>query len=195
MSKFSGKCDIYDMYGSRSDVEIENMEFYTYINGRTHRLEINSQKDLAKYYPNLIAVGCGNIVDLSNVPYFERQEEEHLTLTMDVIRRYINRLRKSGKDLTFENLLLLDPYLTRYEHDEQNAKIIFERLIEHGKHANIEGLHTYISECYRAIWYEHLVSVGYTENEALQWVYRLLWLDGAEIREAKERLNAIKKSI
>jgi hypothetical protein len=52
MSKYSGYKDVYDHYGKCTDDELKEMTFWVGENPTPLRIE--SQKDLAPYYPNLI---------------------------------------------------------------------------------------------------------------------------------------------
>ena len=48
MSEFCGKCDVYDSLGNATNEFLQSSNFFIYgTDGRSHKLEINSQKDLA----------------------------------------------------------------------------------------------------------------------------------------------------
>ena len=80
MSEFSGKCDIYDCFSDVSDEFLQRSSFYIYTNDyRDHRLEINNQKDLAKYYPYLVCLETRNkeyaTVYLSQLSFIDQEEK------------------------------------------------------------------------------------------------------------------------
>ena len=52
MSRFSGKCDLYDHCGDYTDSQLQASRFY--IGRNIIPLKIETQKDLAPYYPHLI---------------------------------------------------------------------------------------------------------------------------------------------
>lgn len=80
MSKFSGKCDLYDCIEIHGVDHIMNCKIY--IKDSTKPLEINSLADLVPYYPYVpISMGMNNVdntgtIRLTDRPYYEIEKEE-----------------------------------------------------------------------------------------------------------------------
>ena len=91
MSEFCGKCDFYDsivminLDGDRSAIEEYLKETNIYIrgkDGREHKVDCKTEKDLAKYYPYLVGIGAfgkeKRTVVLSSKCFIDSEEEEFL---------------------------------------------------------------------------------------------------------------------
>ena len=77
MSKFSGKCDLYDtveMISCETEKEIQEYidrtEFYQWNNDRRVRLYITNRKELALYYPYLVSCMYGSKEKKYHCSYF-----------------------------------------------------------------------------------------------------------------------------
>ena len=72
MSKFSGKCDVYDWFDGATDEEIKKSTFY-YCN---QMIEINSRKDLVPYYGCVIGFGARDNVKKISTVYMYNSESQ-----------------------------------------------------------------------------------------------------------------------
>ena len=79
MSRYSGKCDLYDMLDGYDDSFIANSKFYIDADYRSHKLDIHTRKDCIPYYPYIVGM-CGIDVKNNNgtfhlgtKPYYEEE--------------------------------------------------------------------------------------------------------------------------
>ena len=97
MSRFSGKCDVYDWFCDKDDDYIRQSKVY--FSGGITPLEINSQHDLAPYYPHIIVYGGGDrsghsIIALSKRSYVDEREEERNSWALSDCLRYYRRCKR-----------------------------------------------------------------------------------------------------
>ena len=100
MSQFSGKCDVYDILSDATEEHLRNSDFYIRTSdGREHHLEINNQKDLAKYYPYLTGCMYGSkdrhVVFLSTQSFIDSEEEEFINWAKDDLLKYYRKCKRT----------------------------------------------------------------------------------------------------
>ena len=197
MSRFSGKCDLYDtveMIYCKTDEEVQNFidnaEFYIYENNRRHRLRITSRKELALYYPFLLSTDVHSdnkhIIVLANDSFIDIDEKERLEC---VFNRYLKQYIKCKRDKVEFNPD--DCYKDFYSSPQKYEIEIAQRIAKDGRRADIVDIHTYMHEYYRSSWYDELVNLGWSENEAYRWVYKALFFSE---EERENRINAWKEN-
>lgn len=172
MSKFSGKCDVYDsIVMIREATDLSRYKFYIWVGDRYHKLDIKDFKDLSKYYPYLIGVMVadkeGATVVLSQNSFIDTEEREHIGWYLrDALAAYKRAKRKHE---TFSAEKYCDEYI--WEPNKELKRIVAERVERDGLNANIDGLHDRIHNHFRKEWYEEMVRLGWSEVEAERWVY------------------------
>lgn len=176
MSKFSGKFDFYDSYMNKDENQIlENLgklELYIYgKDKRDHRLKSDTIKDIAKYYPYLICMGYGNrngkrVILLTSDSFIDQEERERINYYAEDVLRYQRKCKR--KKIPFNE----EEYLKQAWIHNDCIKEVVHRIVKFGKNANLNDIHTGIHEMYRRYWFEELVKVGYTEQEAYVWVFK-----------------------
>lgn len=179
MSRFCGKCDLYDsveMIWANGDEEkvqeyIDNAKFYMYVHDRKMPIKITNRKELALYYPFLTSMSAHSngkhTVVLCSDSFIDQEEEERLKYSLKECLRKYKKTKRNHKEINMENILP-DRFGGPTSYDLEIAK----RVIEDGKKATIDGVHTYMHEYYRREWYECLVKLGWTKMEAFNWVYK-----------------------
>lgn len=173
MGRWSGKCDCSDFFEERSDEYIANSTFYIHTEDeRNHKLDINSWKDLAPYSTHLIAsMGADNeraCVHLSSKSFIDREEEKRLTFALDMFKKYWRKCKREKKEYTVDDALKR----ITFNGNPNDYEILLALKVEQdGEKATIDGVHTNIHEYYRKNFYEYLVSLGYEEHWAYNWVY------------------------
>lgn len=180
MSQFSGKCDIYDrieMISCDTDEEIQEYidktKFYIMHEKRKHELHITNRKELALYYPYLETMGYHsegfNVIHVSSDSYIDMHEKEHLEILYDYIMKIYKKCKREKKPFIEEDVL------AQCWSPSEEVKEIIRRIAKDGRKATLDGIHTKMAEHYRRGWYDTLVSLGWDEIFAFNWVYKELF--------------------
>jgi len=173
MSRWSGKCDCADSFGDSSDEYIAKSKFYIRTkDGRTHKLDINSWKDLAPYGTHLIAsMGADKesaCVYLSSTSFIDEEEQQNLTFILNRIKSYYRKCKREKTEYTVDDALKT----VRFFGSPSESEIFLAlKVKQSGEKATIEGIHDNLHDYYRKEFCEYLVSLGYTERWAREWVY------------------------
>ena len=179
MSRFSGKCDVYDHFAMGCDgddnklqQEIERTDFYIPTSdGRLHRLKIENEKDLAPYYPYLTVFAVygregRQCIHLSSKSFIEREEQERLNWNLkDTLREY-NKCKRKKIPFIPEEYIKNSWYGMSYYQEE-----IVYRVAKDGNKATTEELHTPIHDYYRKELAEELERLGYNDWFIRQWLF------------------------
>lgn len=175
MSVFSGKCDVYDHFamGDNPEEEIKNTNIYIWGNdNRRHLLRVDTIKDLAKYYPYLIACGTWadgkGIIELSSRSFIDREEEEHISWQIKDVLKYWRKCKRNKIPFDEEECYRTVNY---WRDNDAALKEIISRVAKDGDKATFKGIHKPMWEHYRKAWFEELVSLGYGEFEAFCWCF------------------------
>ena len=190
MSRYSGKCDLYDhfmMIGVDENTTEEEINekigksnFYIYLNSkdlRRHKLDIHNIHDLIPYYPYLISCGCfskdGDNIFLSSRSFVDSEEDERFEWVLRDGIKYWRKCKRNKvpyvREEAYKAVLFFD------HHDDYQTAIL-DMIAELGDKATIDdvhelNVHTKIHEYYRNELYETMVSNGYTEAEAYHWCF------------------------
>ena len=163
MSKYSGKCDVCDCYSAYSDDRLQKIKFFI---GNT-QLTINNQKDLMPYYPFIVAMSHGGEVHLSHCSYVDRHEAEVFEFYLDRAKKARRSLMSNKKAVDVENIMKRMSW-----NHEDYARELAKRVVEQGNKATWDGLTLPgITPVMRECLYADMVSEGYDEAFAKQWVY------------------------
>ena len=185
MSKFSGKCDVFDWFGDDSDEFITNSN----IKIRETTLNIKNRKDLIPYYPYLVASGGRDknkcTVFLTEKSYIDIEEEESLKTDLKSLLDYYDKTKDKYDENEAYKIIQPFGWNRKYSHE------LVKRVKEYGHDATIEGLHDPTHERYRQEFCDYMIKNGYDAEFAFQTVYKERWDD--KIREKKEKKNATKK--
>ena len=189
MSQFSGKCDFYDSFveihgdGDIKKVEENLKKLNLYIHGRDgrdHKVKSDTIKDIVKYYPYLISIGCYGREDgwttvLASDSFIDQEEREHIGYKIDDVMRYWRKCKRGKKDFVPEECVERLHWM-----DKDMIEEIAYRIKTYGNKAEFDDLHDSMHEYFRRRWFEEMVKVGYTELEAYNWCFKGL-LDPEEI--------------
>lgn len=86
MSKYSGKCDLYDFL-DRWDGE-SHIDVYIFHNGKRVKVDVQSRKDVVPYYPFICAIASNNLYILSSESYVDEREKEMIEYAVKEVNRY-----------------------------------------------------------------------------------------------------------
>ena len=183
MSKFCGKCDFYDGFvaircdGDEEKVAEELKKLRLYVrgkDGREHRVKSDTIKDIAKYYPYLEAIMHGTeegmTVILSSDSFIDIEEKEHRQYKINDVLKYWKKCKREKKTFVEEECLE-KLWWTK----DDSLKEIVHRIAEKGNKAEFDDIHMPMWEYNRRRWFEEMVNVGYSENEAYAWCFKGLF--------------------
>lgn len=165
MSKFSGKCDVYDTLISihqYTDEELKN-NVKIYVGSSKEPLQINSCKDLIPYYPYIVASASFNnperksIIQLSKESWVDTEERDSLQFKLDRTLMTYNKCQrvKVPFDKTVAVNLICPSGFNR-----DACEMIVDRVAKYGKKANIDGLHLMMHDIYRRELVEVMLDNG-----------------------------------
>lgn len=189
MSIFCGKCDVRDMFYYETEEEmLESIKNTRFIIDDVET-EINSIKELVPYYPCVLGIATyngetkGGTCMFSSKSYADKESNEIIQSRYENALRSFKRLKRKKMDITAQNIY--DGYyhfgskyknvdgelvLDKETKDEIDWEIC-KRIERDGEYAITNDLCTNMSSIYRYYLYEEMIRVGYTEKEAIMWVY------------------------
>lgn len=172
MSKFSGKCDFYDhieIFGVDNTLSSD-----IYIGRNIIPFRFETEKDLIPYYPYLIAMSAWDnetkkgMIILSEESFVDREEKEHLTYSLNHLLRYYNKCKRNHIPYDPDEAVSAvwgDSYGTAHD------KVLAERVLQYGKKATIDGVHTKYHQYLRDGLYQEMIDNGYNPFKTWYWVY------------------------
>ncbi len=171
MSKYSGKCDVYDMCGDYLDEKIRNTRFY--VDENIIPLRIDNQKDLMPYYPFLVGMAFmdkdGGVVRMSKRSFVDTEEEMFLEFDMTELKKMKRKAKRKHEKFNPEEAAKQLNFNNREPADYQIE--MANRVAKDGDKATFKGLHRPMSEYYRNQLLEDMVEAGYPRNKAKYWIW------------------------
>lgn len=193
ISRYSGKCDLYDvLVDIREVTDFSKIKIYA-ANNTIIPLRIDSQKDLMPYYPYIIGMhvsdGEGNmIVYLSKKSYVDIEEEGHLTWALNSLKQYWRSQKRRHEQFDTNEAL---KKISFFYNDAEYKKELVNRVRELGEKATIEDIHIPYCDTMRQRLYEDMVAAGWNDDRAYEWCFgwRRHW-NRVKERLAEENNNA-----
>lgn len=185
MSRFCGKCDLYDWIGDYTDEEINKMNFYIHHKGREYKLDVHNQYDAALYYPYIVAIGTHNkdgsgTIILSSDSFIDEEEKQHLSwYTRDVLKEWRRCKRKKIKFNPKEVFKKIN-WGCR---DNSQLQAVIDDVAKNGDRAEFKDIHFNLQEYYRREWYKYLIEIGYDKRKAYDWVFKGFFASEEEMQE------------
>ena len=193
MSIFSGKCDFYDGFvaihcnGDENEVEKELKNTKLYVrgrDGRDHLVKSDTIKDIAKYYPYLESImvcskETGRTTILCSDSFIDQEERERLNWYINDVMKYWRKCKRNKVPFIVEECVKKLNFMS-----SDIISIIAERVAKDGKNAEFDDIHLPMHEYFRRRWFEELVRLGYTEQEAYIWCFKGLF-DSDDIIKAR----------
>ena len=164
MSKFCGKCDLYDSLPENPD--INKIRLFIEKDGRSYPIKLEEPRDLIPYYPYVPFMstgdGQGHWCAWLTDSYIDREEKGHLKWQIeDLICEY----KKSKRNKT-----PFSPDSKWYD-----TRLI-ERVKEKGEKATTEGIHLSMQNYYRKELAKEMEANGYEDMDIIKWVYPDMWV-------------------
>ena len=181
MSVYSGKCDLADHFWMRANTEedvekeIARTDFYMWSkNGRKHRLDIHTLKDLVPYYPYLIGVACGskegrNTVIIASESFVDQEEREFMEWELrDALKEY---RRCKRKKIPFDPDAYYEKYIKTWREHNYSREIV-DRVARDGEKADLDGLYSEVKDKWdRGRLAKELKRFGYDDYFINHWVF------------------------
>lgn len=179
MSKYCGKCDLYDSLSIWGLVD--NGKFAPDAPERIRRwhvsvagkpLDIRKPEDLVPYFPFIVASGGFSkescTVNLSAESYNDSRSKEHFAIAKDYMLRARRKAERRGEDVLEAVTATLFPW----DREEGSPEMVLARRVaSEGKKAKYEDLVPGYLGMYRDELVETMVAHGYTRGQAEEWSY------------------------
>ena len=177
MSRFSGKCDLYD------HIEICGLEntlkSKIYLGWNSEEsLDIKEERDLVPYYPFVISCGAFEhgvgTMHLMSKSWVDYEEEDVLEAYLQQILKIQRRCKRKKVEFNVDEVWE-DVSNVFWKRDE--IRELIKRVKEHGKKAACDGIHLSSKNYYRDQLVEEMIKFGYSEDVAKTWVYEGRWIN------------------
>lgn len=192
MSVYSGKCDFYDVFvaircdGDEEKVKekLKSLKLYVYgKDGREHRVKSETIKDIAKYFPYLNSIGGSDgekqTIILSSDSFIDQEERETIEWKASYILKYWRKCKR--KKIPFTVQECKDAL---WFSDDKNLTEMIRRVEKNGDKADFSDIHFSLWEWNRRRWFEAMVELGWSEQEAYNWCFKGIF-DPPEVVEKR----------
>lgn len=141
------------------------------------RLHITNQYEAMPWYAHIIGVGAysdgKHVIHLSSLSEPDIREKEHNELIIRDINRIYKSLRR--KKIQVTKAIILEKLAKRMwnldpEHNSE-IPILVDRYMENHTQPDISGVREFFSEWYRNELKKDMIEAGYTEEEAIDWIW------------------------
>ena len=167
MSKYSGKCDVYDsviMISKYTDEELaHNVTIYQGYGEDQKKLNISCRKDLIPYYAHLVSSACYDnverkaVIHITRESFVDREERESLEFKLKDVLRIYNRCKRKKIEFDVEEVV---KEIVWNGYCESQIREIANRVKENGKKAKVDGIHIDIHEHYRRELVKEMLANG-----------------------------------
>lgn len=161
MSRYSGKCDLFDV------LEIHNYTLEElqdnvkiYVGNSKEPLHIEKMSDLIPYYPHIIWSAYYNNVERKSVmhitseSYVDREEREHLEFYLKQLIKIYNRCKKNKVEFNVDEAVKEVCWM---DWNKEAITELANRVKEKGTKATIEDVHLTMHELYRKLLVEEML--------------------------------------
>ena len=189
MSVYSGKCDFYDEFVAiRCDEDeekvkekLKSLKLYVYgKDGREHRVKSETIKDIAKYFPYLNhPIGGKQIMILSSDSFIDQEERETIEWKASYILKYWRKCKRKKIPFTVQGCKD-----ALWFSDDENFTEMIRRVEKNGDKADFSDIHFSLWEWNRRRWFEAMVELGWSEQEAYNWCFKGMF-DPPEVVEKR----------
>lgn len=181
MSRYSGKCDVYDWFSEYTDEDIKKCKIY--VGDECMPLRIDSRRDLMPYYPRLVVLGWGSgktrSVRISTESFVDREEREQLEWKLEYAIKIYRRKKRKHEQFNPDKVIEETSLFNDKVYEE-----IVRRVAESGEKATIDGIKISYHEHNRKALYDDMVAAGYDARFARWWIWHD-WKDYSEVKYAE----------
>jgi hypothetical protein len=154
MSKYSGKCDFYDVIEIHGIDKILNSRVFV----GDEEVFLKSEKDCIKYYPYVVSTSHtdkdGGTFHLTDRSWVDIEEEGMLKIYLNIFVRYFNKCKRNNIEYKIE-----DAVKQTLSNDEKAVLELANRVKDNGKKATYEGVHLKLYDYYRNLLNDKLKEV------------------------------------
>ena len=165
MSKFSGKCDLYDSFvqiHNYTDEELKN-NVLIYIGESHFPLKIESSKDLIPLYPHLISCSYYDsterkaIVYITSKSFVDIEENESLNFYLKSLVRIYERCKRKKIEFDVDEAVSKTAFMNFHT---EEIRELAERVKKYGKKASADGIHLRSKLYYRKLLIDEMIKNG-----------------------------------
>ena len=169
MSRYSGKCDLYDLIQIFGDEREFVRHHDIFIGTNIIPLRIDQPKDIIPYYGYIVSMSYDNKIHLCAESYVDREERETLEFDLSMAISYWAKKKRlhlpcSAEDIANHIAWGFSPY-------SDHVLEISRRVIADGKKANIAGIHIATRDMYRDNLYKAMIDGGWEVDKAYIWCF------------------------
>ena len=163
MSKWSGKCDMYDSLIEIRNYTLEELQnnVKIYVGKNTEPLHIEKMEDLIPYYGYIIGSAYytdGNsVIHLSSESWVDIEEKDILEFRLKDLLRIYNSCKRKKIEFDVEDAL---KKIVWGNWNKDSYKELAERVKLYGKKATIDGIHLTMSEKHRQDLVDEMIKNG-----------------------------------
>lgn len=183
MSKFTGKevCVYSEFHNFNRFDSIEEMLSKTVVyqsDSYYDKTELHwtCEKDIVPYYAHMIGMGGYSneriTLFITKRPYFDIEEEEHLSWRFKDAKKYIMSCKRNKKIPSLQGFLNTQCFWKNDPTEKELLEEIYNRVLEHpyAKKFNMQGIHLPMQEYYRNLLHKEMLEYGYTEEQITNWI-------------------------
>lgn len=172
MSRFSGKCDLYDslidIHGVTDDTDWSKIRIYH----KDELLIISSVRDLIPYSAYIIGVATSSngyySATISDESLVDSEEHVILDFYLKYAKRIYNRCKRKHLEFNVEEAI---HEMSVFGVGRPYLKTICERVKEHPVSAKIDGIHIESYDRLRKELYDEMLKYGYDKDYAKVWCF------------------------
>lgn len=174
MSKYCGKCDLYDHFFMFDDIPVEEQlrDVKIYQGIQRELLDIKDEKGLALYFPYICGMGSNKFIVIGNNDYIREREINSINLYVREVRREKNYCRRKSLEYIPKEVYKKRLGWTPKE-DKDACMDIINRIGLGGRaHFHFDDIRLPSLDWQRKEWLEDLINkYGYNPDFARRWVY------------------------
>lgn len=167
MSRFSGKCDLYDwFYDSDETKMIKNIKATTFVINDTEYY-FGTIKEIVPYYSHLVIFATNNRVVVSSESYIDMEESAHFKYKLSEAKGAYRKVKRKKLPITVDNV-----YNNWYHSYSKDIDMeITKRVVNNYETADTRNLSLKVYRMYRRDLFNEMTKSGYSIEEAINWVY------------------------
>ena len=187
MSKYCGKCDLWDSLvmirkANDENTNWSNIKIYqttedSYFDehgwNNVKLLDIKCLKDLLPYAPFITSImGYSEgkyTVYIPHKSYIDVMEEERLVWVAKDAKKVYHRCKRQKREYNVEDVANEITYFG-WEVEDYVLEVV-KRVKAHPYSFKLDGIRVPICEIYREYLYNDMIDMGYTEYEAYEWCW------------------------
>lgn len=183
MSRYSGKCDIYDelsIHGiiDKSDKFVDDAvdrlkKWDLRLGFRGIQIKIKTVKDIVPYFPFVIGTSStlnGHLfATIGTRSYVDEAAHRHYKMMVDFLADKAKKATAKGLDPI--KAMMDSGYLSPIESENEQIIALVGRIAAFGKKADFSTLVPKFWESMREELYKTMLKYGYTEEQSKEWCY------------------------